>query len=67
MARSRNLSEQRGGKGGVLDDLTAGQASQYDLLAAGNGKMKALGKSVKKSGYKVKTNNGFGEFQQYSK
>lgn len=44
-----------GNKGGVLDDLAAGQASQYDLLAAGNGKLKALGKSVKKSGYKVTT------------
>lgn len=40
--------------GGVLVDLAAGQASQYDLLAAGNGKMKALGKRAKKSGYKVK-------------
>ena len=44
----------KGSKGGVLEDLAAGQASQYDLLAAGNGKMKALGKRAKKPGYKVK-------------
>ena len=44
----------KGIKGGVLEDLAAGQASQYDLLAAGNGKMKTLGKRAKKSGYKVK-------------
>ena len=45
-------------KGGILEDLAAGEASQYDLLAAAGGKKKAVGKTAKTSGYKVKGKKG---------